>query len=161
MTTTSKNPETLVLHSGPRSDSATGAVATPIYQTTSYQFRSTEHAASLFALKEFGNVYSRIMNPTNDALEQKVAALEGGVAALAVSSGQAASAMALQNICRPGDNWSARPTSTAARGIFSPTPCPRWASLCASLIRQTLKPSAGLPMRAHVHTMPKHYPTHG
>jgi O-acetylhomoserine (thiol)-lyase len=97
-------PETLVLHAGPRNDPTTGAVAVPIFQTTSYQFRSTEHAASLFALKEFGNIYSRIMNPTCDALEQKMAALEGGVAALAVSSGQAASAMAIQNLCRPGDN---------------------------------------------------------
>ena len=96
--------ETLVLHAGPRSDLTTGAVAVPIFQTTSYQFRGTEHAANLFALKEFGNIYSRIMNPTCDALEQKVAALEGGVAALAVSSGQAASAMAIQNLCRPGDN---------------------------------------------------------
>ena len=100
----SKNPETMVLHAGPRSDTATGAVAMPIFQTTSYQFRSTEHAANLFALKDFGNIYSRIMNPTCDALEQKIAALEGGVAALAVSSGQAASAMAVQNLCRPGDN---------------------------------------------------------
>jgi len=97
-------PETIVLHAGPRSDSSTGAVAVPIFQTTSYQFRSTEHAANLFALRDFGNIYSRIMNPTCDALEQKMAALEGGVAALAVSSGQAASAMALQNLCRPGDN---------------------------------------------------------
>src|SRR5262245_34016423 len=104
MAVKSKHPETLVLHAGPRSDAATGAVAMPIYQTTSYQFNSTEHAANLFALKEFGNVYSRIMNPTCDALEQKVAALEGGVAALAVSSGQAASALAVQNLCRPGDN---------------------------------------------------------
>jgi O-acetylhomoserine (thiol)-lyase len=100
----SKNPETMVLHAGPRSDGTNGAVAVPIVQTTSYQFRNTEHAANLFALKEFGNVYSRIMNPTCDALEQRVAALEGGVAALAVSSGQAASAIALQNLCRPGDN---------------------------------------------------------
>jgi O-acetylhomoserine (thiol)-lyase len=100
----SKNPETMVLHAGPRSDSATGAVAVPIVQTTSFEFRDTEHAANLFALKEFGNVYSRIMNPTCDALEQKMAALEGGVAALAVSSGQAASAMAIQNLCGPGDN---------------------------------------------------------
>ena len=97
-------PETIVLHAGPRSDSSTGAVAVPIFQTTSYQFRSTEHAANLFALRDFGNIYSRIMNPTCDALEQKIAGLEGGVAALAVSSGQAASAMALQNLCRPGDN---------------------------------------------------------
>src|SRR6186997_1484824 len=104
MTVQSKNPETLVLHAGPRTDSATGAVAVPIVQTTSYQFRNTEHAANLFALKESANIYSRIMNPTNDALEQKVAALEGGVAALAVSSGQAASALSIQNLCRPGDN---------------------------------------------------------
>jgi O-acetylhomoserine (thiol)-lyase len=79
-------------------------VAVPIVQTTSYQFRSTEHAANLFALKEFGNIYSRIMNPTCDALEQKMAALEGGPAALAVSSGQAASVLSIQNLCRPGDN---------------------------------------------------------
>src|SRR5262245_26473658 len=104
MTIKSNNPETMMLHAGPRSDPSTGAVAMPIYQTTSYQFRSTEHAANLFALKDFGNIYSRIMNPTNDALEQKIAALEGGVAALAVSSGQAASALAIQNLCRPGDN---------------------------------------------------------
>jgi len=104
MIVNSKHAETVVLHAGPRSDFATGAVAVPLYQTTSYEFRSTEHAANLFALKDFGNIYSRIMNPTCDALEQKVAALEGGVAALAVSSGQAASAMAIQNLCRPGDN---------------------------------------------------------
>ena len=102
MTVKSNNPETMVLHAGPRSDLATGAVAVPIFQTTSYEFRSTEHAANLFALKDFGNIYSRIMNPTNDALEQKMAALEGGVAALAVSSGQAASALSIQNLCRPG-----------------------------------------------------------
>ena len=104
MTQLSKNAETTVLHAGPRHDPGSGAVAVPIFQTTSYQFKSTEQAANLFALKEFGNIYSRLMNPTNDALEQKVAALEGGVAALAVSSGQAASAISIQNLCRPGDN---------------------------------------------------------
>src|SRR5262247_2489049 len=104
MIVNSKHAETQVLHAGPRSDFATGAVAVPLYQTTSYAFRSSEHAANLFALKDFGNIYSRIMNPTCDALEQKVAALEGGVAALAVSSGQAASLVAIQNLCRPGDN---------------------------------------------------------
>src|SRR5215475_8830247 len=104
MSVKSRHLETMVLHAGPRNDPATGAVAVPIFQTTSYQFRNTEHAANLFALKEFGNIYSRIMNPTCDALEQKVAALEGGAAALAVSSGQAASAIAIQNLCRPGDN---------------------------------------------------------
>jgi O-acetylhomoserine (thiol)-lyase len=105
MTTTSKNPQTLALHGGSyRADPATGSVAVPIYQTTSYQFRGTEHAANLFGLKEFGNIYTRIMNPTCDVLEQRVAALEGGVAALGVSSGQAASAMAIQNIAQAGDN---------------------------------------------------------
>ena len=92
MSVSSKHPETIVLHAGYRSDPATNAVAVPIYQTTSYQFRDTEHAANLFALKELGNIYTRIMNPTNDVLEQRVAALEGGVAALALGSGQAASA---------------------------------------------------------------------
>src|ERR671922_2737154 len=101
----SRNPQTLVLHGGTyRADPATGSVAVPIYQTTSYQFRGTEHAANLFALKELGNIYTRVMNPTCDALEQRIAALEGGAAALAVSSGQAASALAVQNLCRPGHN---------------------------------------------------------
>ena len=98
------HPETLALHAGYRADPATGAVAVPIYQTTSYQFRHAEHAANLFALKELGNIYTRIMNPTNDVLEKRVAALEGGVAALAVSSGQAASAVAIQNLAVAGDN---------------------------------------------------------
>ena len=100
----SQKPETLALHAGWRADPATGAVAVPIYQTTSYQFRSAEHAASLFALQELGNIYTRIMNPTNDVLEKRVAALDGGVAALALSSGQAASAFALQNVASAGDN---------------------------------------------------------
>src|SRR5438093_10806659 len=104
MPTESKHPETIVLHAGYRSDPATNAVAVPIYQTTSYQFRGTEHAANLFALKELGNIYTRIMNPTCDVLEQRVTALEGGAAALAVSSGQAASAIAIQNIAQAGDN---------------------------------------------------------
>src|SRR5262245_45608412 len=103
--TNSKNPETLVLHGGSyRADPTTGSVAVPIYQTTSYQFRGTEHAANLFALKELGNIYTRVMNPTSDVLEQRIAALEGGAAALAVSSGQAASAIAVQNIAQAGDN---------------------------------------------------------
>src|SRR5579863_2477959 len=100
MSSSSKHPETIALHAGWRADPATGAVAVPIYQTTSYQFRDTEHAANLFALKELGNIYTRIMNPTNDVLEKRVAALEGGVAALALASGQAASAFALQNLAR-------------------------------------------------------------
>ena len=101
----SKNAETLVLHGGSyRADPTTGSVAVPIYQTTSYQFRGTEHAANLFALKELGNIYTRIMNPTSDVLEQRITALEGGAAAMAVSSGQAASAIAVQNIAQAGDN---------------------------------------------------------
>jgi O-acetylhomoserine (thiol)-lyase len=107
MTAKSKNPETIVLHAGHRRDAATNAVAVPIYQTTSYQFNSTEHAANLFGLKEFGNIYTRIMNPTTDVLEQRLAALEGGAAALALSSGQAASAFSIQNIARAGDNFVA------------------------------------------------------
>ena len=105
MTNSSKNPETIALHAGYRSDPATTAVAVPIYQTTSYQFNSTEHASNLFSLKELGNIYTRIMNPTQAVLEERVAALEGGVAALAVSSGQSASLFAVQNICHAGDNF--------------------------------------------------------
>ena len=105
MATNSRNPETIVLHASYRSDPATTAVAVPIYQTTSYQFHSTQHAADLFALKELGNIYTRIMNPTQAVLEERIAALEGGVAALAVASGQAASLFAVQNICHAGDNF--------------------------------------------------------
>ncbi len=101
---TSHHPETLALHAGWRADPATHAVAVPIYQTTSYQFDSTEHAANLFGLRELGNIYTRIMNPTSDVLEKRLAALEGGVAALALSSGQSASALAVQNLARAGDN---------------------------------------------------------
>jgi O-acetylhomoserine (thiol)-lyase len=99
-----QHPETLVLHAGWRADPTTGSVAVPIHQTTSYQFRDTGHAAALFGLQELGNIYTRIMNPTTDVLEQRITALEGGVGALAVASGQAASAYALQNLARAGDN---------------------------------------------------------
>lgn len=105
MTQNSKHPETIVLHAGYRADPTTGAVAVPIYQTTSYQFNNTEHAANLFALKELGNIYTRLMNPTQDVLEKRIAALEGGVAAVATSSGQAASTFALLNLCQAGDNF--------------------------------------------------------
>jgi len=96
--------ETLALHAGWRADPTTGSVVPPIYQTTSYQFQDTGHAARLFALEELGNIYSRIGNPTCDILEQRIAALDGGAAALAVGSGQAASAMAIQNLANSGDN---------------------------------------------------------
>ena len=95
----STNPETIALHGGDyRSDPATTAVAVPIYRTTSYQFNNTDHAANLFGLKEFGNIYTRIMNPTNDVLEKRVAALENGLACVTVGSGQAASTLSLIHI---------------------------------------------------------------
>jgi O-acetylhomoserine (thiol)-lyase len=104
MSSSTYRPETLAVHAGWRADPSTGSVAVPIHQTTSYQFQDAEHAAALFALQEMGNIYTRIMNPTTAVLEARVAALEGGAAALAVASGQAASTMALQNLARAGDN---------------------------------------------------------
>jgi O-acetylhomoserine (thiol)-lyase len=101
----STNPETLALHGGSfRADPTTGAVAVPIYQTSSFQFQDTGHAARLFGLQELGNIYTRIMNPTQDALETRIAAIEGGVAALAVASGQAATSFSVLNLTKPGDN---------------------------------------------------------
>jgi len=97
-------PETQALHSGQKPDPATNARAVPIYATTSYVFNDADHAARLFGLQEFGNIYTRIMNPTNDVFEQRVAALEGGVAALAVASGQAAETLSILNVARAGDN---------------------------------------------------------
>ncbi len=96
--------DTLCLHGGTQPDPTTGARAVPIYQTTSYQFKNTDHAANLFGLKEFGNIYTRIMNPTNDVVEQRLAALEGGVGALVVSSGQAAETFAILNLAKSGDH---------------------------------------------------------
>jgi O-acetylhomoserine/O-acetylserine sulfhydrylase len=96
--------ETLQIHGGQSPDPTTNARAVPIYQTTSYVFNSAEHGANLFGLKEFGNIYTRLMNPTTDVFERRVAALEGGVGALATSSGQAAEFIAISNICQPGDN---------------------------------------------------------
>jgi O-acetylhomoserine (thiol)-lyase len=95
--------ETLALHGGQEPDSATGARAVPIYQTSSYQFKSSKHAADLFSLKEFGNIYTRLMNPTTDVLEKRVAAIDGGVASLATASGQSAITLALLNIAQSGD----------------------------------------------------------
>jgi len=99
--------DTLQVHAGQEPDSATHARAVPIYQTTSFTFDNSEHAANLFGLREFGNIYTRIMNPTSDVFEKRIAALEGGVAALAVGSGQAAQHLALHNILLPGDNFVA------------------------------------------------------
>ena len=92
------------LHAGQQPDPATGSRAVPIYQTTSYQFRDTAHAAALFALQESGNIYTRIMNPTTDVLEQRIASLEGGVGALATSSGHAAQVQAILALCQAGDH---------------------------------------------------------
>jgi O-acetylhomoserine/O-acetylserine sulfhydrylase len=97
--------ETLQLHAGQQADPTTGSRAVPIYQTASYVFKNAQHGANLFALKEFGNIYTRIMNPTTDVFEQRIATLEGGVAAVATASGQAAQFLALNNILQAGDNF--------------------------------------------------------
>jgi O-acetylhomoserine (thiol)-lyase len=102
--------ETRQIHAGQTPDAATGARALPIYQTTSYVFRDTDHAANLFALKELGNIYTRIMNPTQDAVEQRIASLEGGVGALLVASGQAAETIAILNVAEAGDHLVASPS---------------------------------------------------
>jgi len=109
MSATALKFETLQLHAGQDVDPTTGARAVPLYQTTSYVFSSAENAANLFALKEFGNIYTRIMNPTTDVFEKRIAALEGGVAALATASGQAAQFIALNNILQAGDNFVTSP----------------------------------------------------
>src|SRR5512138_1319020 len=103
MSQQTQNLSTLALHAGQSPDPTTGARAVPIYQTSSYVFKSSQHAANLFALKEFGNIYTRLMNPTTDVFEQRVAAIEGGTGALAVASGQAAITYALLAITRLGD----------------------------------------------------------
>jgi len=109
------NPETIALHAGYRKSGDTNAVAVPIYQTTSYQFDSTDHASALFNLEELGNIYTRVMNPTQDVLEQRMAAMEGGAAALAVSSGQAATMYSILNLCKAGDNF------VASDGVYGGT----------------------------------------
>jgi len=109
MTTKKLNFETLQLHAGHEPDQTTNARAVPIYQTTSYVFNNAEHAANLFALKEFGNIYTRIMNPTSDVFEQRMAALEGGVAALSVASGHAAQYLTFSTILDSGDNFVTSP----------------------------------------------------
>ena len=96
--------ETLQLHAGQEPDPVTNSRAVPIYQTSSYVFNDAEHGANLFGLKEFGNIYTRLMNPTTDVFEKRVAALEGGIAALSLASGMAAIAYAIQTITRAGDN---------------------------------------------------------
>ncbi len=109
MTEKKLNFETLQLHAGHKPDEATNSRAVPVYQTSSYVFNNAEHAANLFALKEFGNIYTRIMNPTTDAFEQRIAALEGGAAALAVASGHAAQFLTFNTILEAGDNFVTSP----------------------------------------------------
>ena len=121
-------PETIALHGGQKPDPTTNARAVPIYQTTSYVFNDTAHAARLFGLQEFGNIYTRIMNPTTDVLEQRVAQLEGGSGAVAVASGQAAETLALLNIARAGTRSFPRPPSTGARTTSFPIPSRGWGS---------------------------------
>src|ERR1700754_3054537 len=99
----SYRPETIALHGGQAPDPVTGSRAVPIHQTTSYQFRDSDHAANLFSLKEFGNIYTRLMNPTTDVFEKRIAQLDGGAAALATASGQSAVTIGLLNIARAGD----------------------------------------------------------
>ena len=103
-TTKTLRPETLAVHAGQQPDPTTTARAVPLYQTTSFVFHDAAHAASLFGLQQFGNIYTRLMNPTTDVFEQRVAALEGGIAALALASGQAAETLAILNLARAGDN---------------------------------------------------------
>ena len=98
------SPETLALHAGQVVDPTTGARAVPIYQTSSFVFNDAEHAANLFALKEFGNIYTRLMNPTSDVVEKRIAALEGGSGALLTSSGMSAIFLAIHNLAGAGDH---------------------------------------------------------
>ena len=109
MSTSTPKFETLQVHAGHTPDKDTLSRAVPIYQTSSYVFKNSEHAANLFGLKEFGNIYTRLMNPTTDVFEKRIAALEGGVAALAVASGHAAQFIAITNIAGSGDNLVSSP----------------------------------------------------
>ena len=134
--------ETLAVHGGYSPDPTTKAVAVPIYQTTSYAFDSTQHGADLFDLKVAGNIYTRIMNPTQDVLEKRVAAMEGGIAALCMASGMAAITAAIQTIAEAGDNIVT--SSTLYGGTYnasSPTPCRNTASTCALPTTVTRRPS--------------------
>jgi O-acetylhomoserine (thiol)-lyase len=120
------HPETLAIHAGQVTDPATNARAVPIYATTSYVFNNTEHAANLFALREFGNIYTRIMNPTSDVFEKRIAELEGGAAALAVASGQAAETLTVLNLARAGDNLvSSQTLYGGTYNLFAYT-LPKW-----------------------------------
>ncbi len=113
--------ESLALHHGYTSEATTKSAAVPIYQTTSYTFDDTQHGADLFDLKVPGNIYTRIMNPTTDVLEQRMAAMEGGIGALAVASGMSAITYAIQCLCKTGDNIVSTSQLYGARTTYSPT----------------------------------------
>ena len=134
-------PETLAVHAGYSPEATTRAVVVPLYQTTSYSFDSTQHGADLFDLKVPGNIYTRMMNPTQDVLEKRVAAMEGGIAALCMASGMAAITAAIQTIAEAGDNISPPAPCTVAPTTCSPTPCRNTASTCASPTTVTRRPS--------------------
>ena len=134
--------ETLALHAGQTPDPTTRARAVPIYQTTIYVFKDSDHAANLFGLKEFGNIYTRIMNPTTDVFEQRIAALEGGVGALALASGQAAETLSILNLAWPATTSSRRATCTAAPTTCSTTPCPARHHVQVRRLHATLDASA-------------------
>src|SRR5437879_5266225 len=122
----SYQPDTLAIHAGQLPDPATNARAVPIYATTSYVFNDTTHAANLFGLKEFGNIYTRIMNPTSDVFEKRITELEGGLAGLAVASGQAAEALTVLNLSRAGDNLvSSQTLYGGTYNLFAYT-LPKW-----------------------------------
>jgi len=139
--------ETQQIHAGQVPDPTTGARALPLYQTTAYQFRDTKHAADLFGLAELGNIYTRIMNPTQDTVEQRVAALEGGVASLLVASGSAATTYAILNIAQAGDHIVSSPSLYGGtynlfhytHTTYSTTPCQSLASRLPSLITQMIQ----------------------
>jgi len=135
--------DSLAVHAGQEPDPATGSRAVPIYQTTAYNFRDSEHAASLFALQESGNIYTRIMNPTTDVLEKRIAALEGGVGALAFASGHAAISAAILNIAQAGDEIVRSSTlSGGTYNMFAYT-LPRLASKSISSTQATRPTSPG------------------
>jgi len=134
--------DTIAVHGGYSPDPTTRSVAVPLYQTVAYAFDSAQHGADLFDLKVPGNIYTRIMNPTQDVLEQRLAALEGGIAALALASGQAATTYAILTIAETGDNIVSSSALYGGRTIYSPTRCRNTASRRASPITVSPNPSS-------------------
>lgn len=153
--------ETLAVHAGQQIDPTTFARAVPLYQTTSYGFRDAEHAANLFGLQEFGNVYTRLMNPTTDVFEQRIAALEGGAAALATASGAAAISFSILNIAGAGDEIVSSASLYGGHTTCSPRRCRSWALRSISWIRPTRTISAAPSPRRPKRCMQKRSATRG